>query len=167
MNDPQHPTSLMLDENGQPTRRQALQRAAVSLAGLAAITRSTHGATPTNANATDLAGPSSRPPGKLRVATCQFPVSADVLANAKHMQHFMQLAAERGAHHADEAGSAGRLPGEDRDGRRAGHAVRSDVPDPLECGGPHWPDFELVDSEKVPVNSRTTPCSPTHSQNAR
>jgi deaminated glutathione amidase len=38
-----------------------------------------------------------RPIGVLTIATCQFPVSADITANLRHIKRQMDLASQRGA----------------------------------------------------------------------
>jgi predicted amidohydrolase len=50
-----------------------------------------------------------RPEQKLRVATCQFPVTEKVARNAEHIRHFMRQSAQRGAHllHTSEASLSG------------------------------------------------------------
>lgn len=51
----------------------------------------------------------SRPDNKLRVATCQFPVSSDISSNARWVRQYMQLAKKQGAHllHTSEASLSG------------------------------------------------------------
>lgn len=53
---------------------------------------------------------------KLRIATCQFPVSGDLAANARYVQHLMRRAAKQGAHlvHFSELALCG-YPGLDFD----------------------------------------------------
>ena len=98
------------------SRRQALRSAGKALAGavgLAAIP-----SLPTDAqSAAQQIEALPKQPGelpqreipsageKLRIASCQFPVSADVAANAKYIQGFMHDAASEGAHllHTSEA----------------------------------------------------------------
>ena len=54
-------------------------------------------------------GARPRPREKLRIATCQFSVSANVTANAKEIRDFMRQAADGGAHllHTSEASLSG------------------------------------------------------------
>lgn len=51
----------------------------------------------------------ARPREKLRIATCQFPVTADIAANARHIRDFMREATDAGAHllHTSEAALSG------------------------------------------------------------
>jgi predicted amidohydrolase len=95
------------------TRREALQAAGKVLAGAASMkglpllssaTGSVEGAAEPLSGAAR-AGSTE----KLRVATCQFPVSSSPAENAKWVQHFMRDAADQGAHllHTSEASLSG------------------------------------------------------------
>ncbi len=84
------------------TRRQAAGRALASLAGLAALPSLSADA----AAAPLPAAPSNDAPGdKLRIATCQFPVSGSCAENARYIADFMRQASAQGAHllHTSEA----------------------------------------------------------------
>lgn len=84
------------------TRRQAVMAAGQVLAGASGF-----------AMMTSLSGaePSSpiNPAEKLRIATCQFPVSADPSANGRYIRDFLAAAAGEGAHllHTSEASLSG------------------------------------------------------------
>lgn len=97
------------------TRRQAFKQAGKALAGLGCI-----------AALPALPGGAAEPPlpqtvadnplkqdasatEKLRIATCQFPVSASVAENAKYIRDYMRQAAAAGAHlmHTSEASLSG------------------------------------------------------------
>lgn len=107
--------SLSTGPTARVTRREAIKRAA-GTAGLAVLSQLPGGA---HANAAESASPNppNRPTGpteKLRVATCQFPVSGELAENAKYIRDFMHQAAEAGAHllHTSEACLSG-YPGTD------------------------------------------------------
>lgn len=97
------------------TRRQAIEAAAATLAGLAAMSRQPGGVAVNAAEVPPQTGrsgkphPDAGPGGKLRIATCQFPVSASPAENAKHIRDFMRQAAGAGAHllHTSEASLSG------------------------------------------------------------
>jgi deaminated glutathione amidase len=106
----------MNSSNGTPhiTRREAVKsagKALVGVAGIAAFPRFSDGAAAEQTAAPPQSAPASLPaeikdPGeKLRVATCQFPVSGNPKENAKFIRDFMHQASERGAHllHTSEA----------------------------------------------------------------
>ncbi|SPE33858.1 hypothetical protein SBA2_810006 [Acidobacteriia bacterium SbA2] len=95
------------------TRRQAVQTAGKALAGVASLR-----ALSPLSGATGLRGDAESPlpeitntdaGQKLRIATCQFPVSASPAENAKYIQDFMHQAAAQGAHllHTSEASLSG------------------------------------------------------------
>ncbi len=99
------------------TRRQAIHAAAKTLAaGVLAMSQQL-GDGPASAGAapppqTDGAGKSrrdARPTSNLRIATCQFPVSASPTENANYIREFMHKAAGAGAHllHTSEASLSG------------------------------------------------------------
>lgn len=103
------------------SRRQAIGRAGQGLMGLAALAHMSGGArTAAGAPAARPAVPakgqsSDAPPAeKLRVATCQFPVSGQIVDNAKYIRDFLHQAAAAGAHllHTSEASLSG-YPGAD------------------------------------------------------
>jgi len=82
------------------------------MAGLSALSelpgseRSNAGGPPAG---TPQPSPDTKPEEKLRVATCQFPVSASPEENAKYVEDFMRQAAGEGAHllHTSEASLSG------------------------------------------------------------
>ena len=100
------------------TRREAIRTTGRALAGVASGVGlsqvSLEGASqaaqappaPTPASPSDL---DPNPGDKLRVATCQFPVSGNPAENAKFIREFMHQAAEAGAHllHTSEASLSG------------------------------------------------------------
>ncbi len=102
---------------GDMTRRQVFNTAGKAIAGLAALPL-------LGGNAAETRSPRSMPVSstdrnandgeKLRIATCQFPVSANPAANAQYIRRFMQDAAKQGAHlvHTSEASLSG-YPGVD------------------------------------------------------
>ena len=104
------------------TRRQALGRAGEGLVGLAALAQLSGGGARIAAGAPTLdpAPPASsprsepRPAEKLKLATCQFPVSGKIVENAKYIRDFLHQAADAGAHllHTSEAALSG-YPGVD------------------------------------------------------
>jgi predicted amidohydrolase len=113
----QHMSSHLTQKTGM-TRRQALAtagRAVAGAMGLAALP-SLSGRTAT-AEQIVTGLPQQDPPPSLeksaaqtlRIATCQFPVTADVTANGLHIQNFMHQAAEQGAHllHTSEGSLSG------------------------------------------------------------
>jgi len=97
------------------TRRQAAKATRQALAGLVGLAASPA----LSANAVDAPPlqtiPASQPDrdtnatAKLRIATCQFPVSADSAENANYIGNFMHQAATEGAHllHTSEASLSG------------------------------------------------------------
>lgn len=103
------------DKLNQVTRRRALKLAGKGLAtvaGLAAfaqIPSRAPGATPQEPDAKAGNSAHTRPREKLRIATCQFPVSANIAGNAAHIKDFMRQAANAGAHllHTSEASLSG------------------------------------------------------------
>ena len=96
------------------TRRQAFKTAGKALAGLGCI-----GVIPSLSGAADgpdsqavAVGPRNVDAGsteKLRIATCQFPVSGIAAENAKYIRDYMRQAAVEGAHllHTSEASLSG------------------------------------------------------------
>jgi len=104
------------------TRRQALGRAGEGLVGLAALAQLSGGGARIAAGAPTLdpAAPGSnssrdaRPAEKLKLATCQFPVSGKIVENAKYIRDFLHQAADAGVHllHTSEAALSG-YPGVD------------------------------------------------------
>ncbi len=90
------------------SRRAALGIGGAALAGLAVGVPAVGGTT--NESQTPPEGPS--PNAKLRVATCQFPVSGSVIENARNIHDFMRRAAKCGAHllHTSEASLSGYAP---------------------------------------------------------
>lgn len=115
-------TSSSIDIRNGLTRRQALGQAGKSLVGLATIAQIADGTAPiaagasppAPANAISGSGTGDRPAEKLRVATCQFPVSSAIAENAKYIRDFLHQAANAGAHlvHTSEASLSG-YPGID------------------------------------------------------
>lgn len=97
------------------TRRGALKLAGngvakmAALAAFAQIAGGASGATPQEPGTSTENPPRKRPREKLRIATCQFPVSANIASNAAHIGGFMRKAAEAGAHllHTSEASLSG------------------------------------------------------------
>jgi len=97
------------------TRRQAVQATGKALAGVASIN-----AWPSLASASGLPNVAETPASqttpadtnsikKLRIATCQFPVSASPAENAKYIRDFIHEAAGEGAHllHTSECSLSG------------------------------------------------------------
>jgi predicted amidohydrolase len=106
--------SASTDRASRITRREALAttgKTLAGMAGLAALSQLPDGGVSNAAQAPPQPTPSNPPaPGanpveKLRVATCQFPVSANPAENAKYIGDFMRQAGEAGAHllHTSEA----------------------------------------------------------------
>jgi predicted amidohydrolase len=97
------------------TRRQAAQaagQALTSLAGFAALpSLAGHALEAAPLPAVPAGGPGKDPgpAARLRIATCQFPVSASAAENAGYVRNFMQQAAAQGAHllHTSEASLSG------------------------------------------------------------
>jgi predicted amidohydrolase len=110
-------TRSSTDKRGGLTRRQAIKHAGRGLVGLAAMAPlSGRGATtaagaPVPGQAVAAKGQSSDTPPteKLRVATCQFPVSGQIVDNANYIREFLHQAAAAGAHllHTSEASLSG------------------------------------------------------------
>lgn len=100
------------------TRREAIQAAGKVLAGAASfnalpLLSSTAGSS--EGSAEPLSGAArTGSTEKLRIASCQFPVSSSPEENARWVRHFMHRAAEQGAHllHTSEASLSG-YPGTD------------------------------------------------------
>jgi predicted amidohydrolase len=96
------------------TRREAGKTAGKLLTGLAGLTAMTEAvfavATTPSASAQDRApGPATDAGQRLRVASCQFPVSGDPEANARQIRDFLRQAKATGAHllHTSEAALSG------------------------------------------------------------
>ena len=110
-------SSSSTEEQDRLTRRQAIGRASRCLAGLAALTHVSGGktssaaaeATPEPAPQADHLRSDTSPKEKLRVATCQFPVSDKIAENAKYIRDFLHQAAKAEAHllHTSEASLSG------------------------------------------------------------
>jgi predicted amidohydrolase len=110
------------DKRDGLTRRQAIRRAGRGLMSLAALVPLSGRGAPAaeGAPATKRAAPEkgrngdTSPSEKLTVATCQFPVSGQIVDNAKYIRDFLQQAAAAGAHllHTSEASLSG-YPGVD------------------------------------------------------
>jgi predicted amidohydrolase len=106
---------MSISSNKEITRRQAIQttgKALASVAGFNAFASLSTGAGLPNAaepslSRTTPAGPKSTE--KLRIATCQFPVSGSPAENAKYIGDFMHRAGGQGAHllHTSEASLSG------------------------------------------------------------
>jgi predicted amidohydrolase len=98
---------------GKITRRQAVRTTGKVLAGVASLnTLSSLSSAAGFSSAAASPRPETIPADKneiLRIATCQFPVSASPAENAKYIQDFMHAAAKEGAHllHTSEAGLSG------------------------------------------------------------
>jgi deaminated glutathione amidase len=97
------------------TRRQAAKatrKALAGLVGLAALpslSADAPEAPAVQATPASESGQDKRPSAKLRIATCQFPVSGNSTENAKYIRSFMGQAATEGAHllHTSEASLSG------------------------------------------------------------
>jgi len=97
------------------TRRQAVQATGKALAGVASLKALTSLSSAAALSNADEAPPSPTIPpdtsttAKLRIATCQFPVSASPAENAKYIRDFMHEAAGEGAHllHTSEGSLSG------------------------------------------------------------
>ncbi len=112
-----------MDAAAGMTRREAMKATSKALAGATVLTAlpglSNGGASeavPTPSQSTP-ASPSehdTKPAEKLRIATCQFPVSGDPSENARFIRDFLRQAAAAGAHllHTSEASLSG-YPGVD------------------------------------------------------
>ena len=92
------------------TRREAMKRTGKALAGVASLAGLSQVASGAETHVTSQPAPAiatdhKNPGDKLRVATCQFPVSGKPGENAKFIRDFMRQAAEAGAHllHTSEA----------------------------------------------------------------
>ncbi len=95
-----------------PTHKHLSRRQVIKLAGAATLAQFAGSCSANSAESdlktktsSDSSGQSPGPREKLRVATCQFPVSGNVQANARHIRDFLRRAAEAGAHllHTSEA----------------------------------------------------------------
>jgi len=104
---------MRISSSGRITRRQAIHAAGTVIAGAAslnglpllssmAVSAEAAAALPSPAERTDSAE-------KLRIATCQFPVSGSPAQNSKWIREFMRRAAQQGAHllHTSEASLSG------------------------------------------------------------
>ena len=95
------------------TRRRAVQvtgKALISAAGLNALATSSAGEGRSNAaTASSPDTTNASPAQKLRIATCQFPVSGNPAENVQYVRDFMHQAAAQGAHllHTSEASFSG------------------------------------------------------------
>ena len=97
------------------TRRQAVQATGKALAGVASLNALSSLSSAAGSSNVAEAPQSQTPPAdansseKLRIATCQFPVGANVAENAKYIRDFMREAAAEGAHllHTSEASLSG------------------------------------------------------------
>jgi predicted amidohydrolase len=100
---------------GGITRRQAAEatgKAFAGLAGLAGLPSLSAGAVNAPSMQTVPAnqpGQDTNPTAKLRIVTCQFPVSGNSAENSKYIRNFMHQAATQGAHllHTSEASLSG------------------------------------------------------------
>ena len=101
--------------NKKITRRQAIQRTGEALAGVAgfnALSSLSAAAESSNIAGTPSAQSAPADPKsgeRLRIATCQFPVSGSPAETAKYISDFMHQAAKQGAHllHTSEASLSG------------------------------------------------------------
>ena len=111
------------EETSRITRRDAMKVTGTALAGvvtLAALSQLTDAGASNSAQAPPKPSLANAPDqnastkARLRIATCQFPVSGDPAENAKYIRSFMEQAAEGGAHllHTSEACLSG-YPGTD------------------------------------------------------
>ncbi len=108
-------TSDSSEDPSRVTRRQALKKTGKAMAGmmsLAAVSSLASDAPKTPSPQPVPAGapsPATRPNDKLRIATCQFPVSGQPAENAKYIQNFMRQASAGGAHllHTSEGALSG------------------------------------------------------------
>ena len=93
--------SIHGDANSGFSRRTALGLGGAALAAFATNDARAEAAPQAVAHPPD----APRPREKLRVATCQFPVSGDIAGNARQVREFMRRAASSGAHllHTSEA----------------------------------------------------------------
>lgn len=94
------------------TRRQAARstsEAFASLAALAALPSIASEAAPLPSTGPRELGKGAGPEAKLRIATCQFPVSANAASNAGYIRDFMRQASAQGAHllHTSETSLSG------------------------------------------------------------
>src|SRR5512133_2279584 len=107
------PPGMNLVSNSGPlriSRRAAVKTALVGVAGLSALSKFSHLELNAAPALQETGSHQSKDPGdKLRIATCQFPVSGDAAANASYIRKFMHEAADAGAHllHTSEACLAG------------------------------------------------------------
>ena len=111
------------EETSRITRRDAMKVTGTALAGvvtLAALSQLTDAGASNSAQAPPKPSLANAPDqnastkARLRIATCQFPVSGDPAENAKYIRGFMEQAAKAGAHllHTSEACLSG-YPGTD------------------------------------------------------
>ena len=89
------------------TRRQAIKNTGKALAGAAGLKALASG--PDAAAAESAPAEDAKPGVKLRIATCQFPVSAHPAENARYVRHYLHEASRAGAHllHTSEASLSG------------------------------------------------------------
>jgi len=111
------PSPMTLGPTNEPsrvTRREAMKAAGKAIAGVAGLAAMSQlpGGGVSSAAQTPVQPTSSSPPGhgtnpteKLRLATCQLPVSGNPAETAKYIRDFMHEAVEAGAHllHTSEA----------------------------------------------------------------
>jgi deaminated glutathione amidase len=108
--------SVSDDQVSRINRRSAIKRAAgvASMAALSRLFGIAETSSPSPGPSPQSSGSRTDPGEKLRVATCQFPVSGKPTENAKYVRAFMHQAAQAGAHllHTSEASLSG-YPGTD------------------------------------------------------
>jgi deaminated glutathione amidase len=108
-------TSLSTEKGAGITRREAAKATSkavaglVGLAGLPSVSASAFEASPPQTIPAGQPGQDTNPTAKLRIATCQFPVSGNSAENAEYIRNFMRQAATEGAHllHTSEASLSG------------------------------------------------------------
>ena len=103
---------MLMSSTEKITRRQAVQATGKALAGVAGLNALSSLASVGGLSNTEEAPPETTPADtneKLRIATCQFPVSASPAENAKYIRDFMHEAAGEGAHllHTPECSLSG------------------------------------------------------------
>jgi len=104
---------MLMSSTGKITRRQAVKAAGKALAGVASLNALSSLSGSAGLSKAAEASPRETTPAntneKLRIATCQFPVSASPAENAKYIRDFMHEAAGEGAHllHTSECSLSG------------------------------------------------------------